>query len=472
MRCLALADALAEIGWKTVFAVRPETTATVAALSTSGLGVLPITCAQESEPEFIKQRISGEPALLVVDHYERDVGFEKSCRSWAHQILVFDDGTGRNHECDLLVDAAAQSAADYSGRIPDDARVLVGPRVAVLRRSFLVRRAAALARRDGRPVKNILVSFGATDAAGMTVPALDGLAGKFDEIILTVAISSRARCLEHVRRVVDARTRLVIDCDDMALLMSEADLAIGAAGAMAYERAALGLPAVILRAAENQRGTARLFVDAGAAREVEFASNNGMSELAGVVAHLIDDASARIQMAHLASRLVDGRGPNRLLWDIAGTGKTNAGDRILLRAAEPEDEAWLLDLQRQPQTRRYFRNPTAPEASEHHEWFRAALQDSAKWIAIIETERKPAGVIRLDRAVPAQSSGAFEISIALHPQFYNRGIASAAMSVVCRLFRGATLNADVMPDNMASQRLFARAGFEQVRDDRFQKIHG
>jgi RimJ/RimL family protein N-acetyltransferase len=57
----------------------------------------------------------------------------------------------------------------------------------------------------------------------------------------------------------------------------------------------------------------------------------------------------------------------------------------------------------------------------------------------------------------------------LHPQFYGRGIASAAMSLVCRLFEGVTLDATVMPENTASQRLFARAGFAQVERDRLQK---
>ena len=143
--------------------------------------------------------------------------------------------------------------------------------------------------------------------------------------------------------------------------MLDADIAIGAAGAMAYERAALGLPAVILRAADNQRGIAQLFTAAGAAREVEFRADSGMSELAAAVAQLIDDAPARIQTAHLACGLVHARGPRRLLWEIAGIERSIAGDPVRLRAAEPEDEMWLLELQRQPQTRQYFRNWRFPK---------------------------------------------------------------------------------------------------------------
>ena len=116
MRCLALAEALAEAGWRIIFAVGPETTATLPVLATSEFVVLTVSCAQEREPDFIKQHIDGDSALLVVDHYGRDVAFEQACRAWAQRILVFDDGTGRDHECDLLVDAAAQSARDYERR--------------------------------------------------------------------------------------------------------------------------------------------------------------------------------------------------------------------------------------------------------------------------------------------------------------------------------------------------------------------
>jgi UDP-2,4-diacetamido-2,4,6-trideoxy-beta-L-altropyranose hydrolase len=469
MRCLALAEALGDIGWHIIFAVGPETTATVAALPASGFDVLAVTCAPESEPKFIRRRISGETTLLVVDHYGRDVGFEQAFRTCAQRILVFDDGTGRKHDCDLLVDAAARGAADYYGKIPDCANVLAGPRFAVLGHSFLAHREAALARRDGRPVKNILVSFGATDATGMTTHTLDGLTGKVGDIVITVALSSRAKCLEDVRSKTNPRTHLIVDCEDMAPLMLEADLAIGAAGTMAYERASLGLPAVILRAADNQRGTAQLFAAAGAAREVELRSGNTASELTKVVLRLIDDAAARIRMAQSASALVDGRGPDRLLWDIAGSEDSAVGDSVRLRAAESEDEAWLLDLQRQPQTRKYFRNPAAPEAEEHRRWFRSALEDSTRRIAIIEAGSEAAGAIRFDQTASAQTRGPYEISIALHPRFYGRGIASAAMSLVCRLFEGVTLDAVVMPENTASQHLFVRAGFEQVEKDRFRR---
>ena len=51
--------------------------------------------------------------------------------------------------------------------------------------------------------------------------------------------------------------RLHCQIDYMARLMAEADLAIGAAGSSSWERCALGLPALVVVLAENQRELAR-----------------------------------------------------------------------------------------------------------------------------------------------------------------------------------------------------------------------
>ena len=54
----------------------------------------------------------------------------------------------------------------------------------------------------------------------------------------------------------------------MASLMSEADLAIGAAGATAWERCCLGLPTILLTVAANQIPGALALHDAGAALHI------------------------------------------------------------------------------------------------------------------------------------------------------------------------------------------------------------
>jgi spore coat polysaccharide biosynthesis predicted glycosyltransferase SpsG len=47
-----------------------------------------------------------------------------------------------------------------------------------------------------------------------------------------------------------------VDATDMALLMADSDLAIGAAGGSAWERCCLGLPSLTVILADNQRQSA------------------------------------------------------------------------------------------------------------------------------------------------------------------------------------------------------------------------
>src|SRR5579872_7307234 len=105
-RCLALAETMAEAGWRIGFAVSSETLATAPALAASCYPVRALT-ENESDVAALAAEAGEGADLLVVDHYGRDAVFETACRAFARKILVLDDMTGHRHDCDILVDAAA-----------------------------------------------------------------------------------------------------------------------------------------------------------------------------------------------------------------------------------------------------------------------------------------------------------------------------------------------------------------------------
>jgi spore coat polysaccharide biosynthesis predicted glycosyltransferase SpsG len=59
-------------------------------------------------------------------------------------------------------------------------------------------------------------------------------------------------------------TNVLVGADNMAQLMAESDLAIGAAGGTAWERCSLGLPSLVLVLAQNQLPVAVALQKAGA----------------------------------------------------------------------------------------------------------------------------------------------------------------------------------------------------------------
>ncbi|MGH7783882.1 MAG: glycosyltransferase, partial [Candidatus Binatia bacterium] len=148
-----------------------------------------------------------------------------------------------------------------------------------------------------------------------TPAALAALACFGANIAITVAMSSRAQHIEDVRAQLPAGGHLVLD-SDMRQLMTEADLAVGAAGASAFERAVLGLPSIIVIAAENQRGLADLLIDAGAATYCGYLNSGMKNRLSNAARVLVGNGQARFRMSRAASNLIDGQGGARIHKDF------------------------------------------------------------------------------------------------------------------------------------------------------------
>ena len=333
MRCLALAEWLREAGWRIAFAVGKETVPTVPALAASGFRVCVLN-DEDPEPEALREQASGRADLLVVDHYKRDVAFETSCRSFASKILVLDDATGRNHDCDIVVDAAASNEECYAGHVPAHARVLTGLAYALVRRSFVAHREMSLARRDGRQVQEILVSCGATDPGNATTAALESLDYVAKNISSIVVLSSRAPHVDTVRKQLHGKARLLTDVQDMAELMTNADLAIGASGSTAYERAVVGLPSILVTVADNQRGIARRMTEGEAALDGGALDRGLVTRLRALVESLLSDPDLRRRLAQAASALVDGRGALRIALAILDDDTAKDGAQIRLRRSK------------------------------------------------------------------------------------------------------------------------------------------
>lgn len=318
-RCLALAEALADAGWRAVFAFRAGTLETVPALQGSSLQLLPLEGAEEQEAALMSTRVGDGCDLLVVDHYGRGFDFEKDCRTFADRVMAIEDRPGRRHDCDLLLDPTpGRRAGDYEGLVPASCRLLLGPSCALLRGQFVKERQAVLARRmRGEKPERLFVSLGMTDPRNLTGAVLFGIAESATGLAVDFVIGSAAPHLAALRRRIaefklDARVH--VDATNIAELMGAADLAIGAAGSSSFERCCLGLPSLVVIAAENQRDIAAALIETGAAEVL--AQNDLAAAVAEGLRRLCSDRQRRIAMAEAAARLCDGRGNARVAAEL------------------------------------------------------------------------------------------------------------------------------------------------------------
>ena len=451
-RCLSVAAALKRDGWTCRFAVGEESLTVVPELIAGSFETRALPPAGLRDAAELGRSAPDGCDLLVVDHYGLDRTYEWAARSFARHILVIDDLADRDHDCDTLMDATSgRKKSDYAPHVPASADLLLGPAYAPLRPEF----AAARARRTTHPRdhRRMLINFGGTDpdnATGAVLAALTDMRLP-DDLHIDVVLGHGARHAALVTARISAmsdRFQLHLDAPDMVSLLAAADIAIGAGGVSALERCCLGLPAILIVIADNQRMVAASLAEAGAARIARDGADAARQAIA-----LLEDRPARQAMASVAASLCDGRGAARIAaWVDPERARDNMPVR--LRPVTADDEAVTFAWQQQPETRRFARDAGVPTREEHRAWFAARRIHPDCLYNIVLHDDRPAGTVRLDRR-----DGGWEVSIGIDAARHGIGLGRAALALVRRLVPEAPLLAQILPGNDVSRMLFTRAGY-------------
>ena len=201
---------------------------------------------------------------LIVDHYALDEQWQKRLKPCYEKLMVIDDLADKIFDCDVLLNQnLGAQIEDYKNKISDNCELLLGCNYALLRPEFSDLRGRALEKRKKTIViNNILITMGGNDNENITYDILQQLDGKYN---ITVALGSSP---VHKDMIIDyaegKNIKVIIDADNMAELMFEADLAIGTGGSTSWERCCLGLPTLLYITAENQRMVAENLEKKGA----------------------------------------------------------------------------------------------------------------------------------------------------------------------------------------------------------------
>lgn len=262
-----------------------------------------------------------KPDWLVVDHYAIDAMWEGVLEKNVKNIMVIDDLANRTHRCKLLLDQnLGHTTHDYSDLVPSYSCLLVGPRYALLRPEFQSNRSCSSNRPFKRPFKRILVSLGGVDVdnvTGQVLKRLNSIKLSFP-IKVDVMLPSGAPHVDKVRKQAEQLSFEVavnVGLSNVAELMCKADIAIGAAGASAWERCCLGLPTLLIPLAENQVSGAAALCNAGAAKMISnIYSNDAIFE--NELLSILDLCVLR-DMSRAASEITDGEGVMRVVDTIA-----------------------------------------------------------------------------------------------------------------------------------------------------------
>ncbi|WBU40033.1 UDP-2,4-diacetamido-2,4,6-trideoxy-beta-L-altropyranose hydrolase [Marinobacter alkaliphilus] len=343
MRCLTLADELTRQGHECRFVCR-EHEGHLGGLITSkgyGLTLLP-SCndnelgTKDSRPdnyalwlgvpwqEDARQTLDAltpwQPDWLVVDHYALDAEWERALANVVGSSMVIDDLANRRHECALLLDQnLGRVASDYDGLLPVDCQRLIGPGYALLRPEFANLREQSLNRRQQPALKRILISLGGVDRTNVTGQVLDAISESALPVTteLDIIMGAAAPYLDEVRQQaarLPFQAAVSVGVTDMAERMCLADLSIGAVGSTSWERCCLGLPAILMVLAENQKSAAEALKRSGAV----IITNSGMgvrTELERLMS--LNSCERKLsRMIQLGSDMVQGNGCARVVNEL------------------------------------------------------------------------------------------------------------------------------------------------------------
>lgn len=459
MRCLTLARAMHNQGWRISIAVDETAGPTLSRNETFDYTVVSLPHDRSRSAETLMDRVDTRCRVLVVDDYTLDSTFEAALSGWAENILVVDDLADRSHDCRYLLDASPRrSESAYAGLVPPTCKILSGPAFALIRQEFALGRANALGRRAAiRSVDRILISFGLTDVRNMTLTALEAVRSSGLHLMVDVVLGAEAPHLNEVSRFADTMGSRVIvhrNPKNLADLINGADLAIGAPGVSSLERCCLGLPTVTVPVADNQNHNGRALADIGAIELLD--ADISASNLSFVLNQVAGDIDAVRRMSAAAFGVCDGRGAARTFLSVSPEA-TKAGGGISCRPVTTSDTDTIFRWQCAPGSRNYSRNPNPPTYVEHRAWMLLRLAPNPGLFEMMLMDGTPAGFVRLDADPSAPD--AYEISILISSEMRGKGVGAASLAAVRRLVPEGTFLALVHQDNLPSHKIFSAAGY-------------
>lgn len=462
-RCVMIARALADLGWRCGFAVSAETSKTTNL--PGGLNFETLNVEDGDEAASLALHWPRGCNLLVVDHYYRDAAFELACRPWAQRIVAIEDLPGRRHVADTIIDVGA---INETNRHEGVGCYLAGPGFAAIHPAFGERRRDGATRNRSAEPRRALMSFGGGDvdklSASVAAAVTNTVSSLSIDVVLGIAGSSREVSMRRLDQLGDrVRVHCGSGADQMAALMADSDLAIGAAGGTSWERCCLFLPAVAAVITENQRGNAKILEAAGAADIVDAVDRDAIPEIADSVRRLAGDPDRRANMAVAAGALCDGWGARRIAAILDVDARANDDSSIWLRTATAADTETILQWQSEPGARAFSHDPTPPEPDAHRSWMVHKLADPDCSLSIVMHGNSPAGCVRLDRDRTGNDSIArYVVSILISSRRQRQGLGLAALTMARRLVPEAKILAEILPGNKPSIGLFGQAGYCQT----------
>ena len=403
---------------------------------------------------------------LIVDHYALDEKWEKKLKNYYKKLIIIDDLADRKHLCNILIDQTlGRKKEDYTDLVPSDCQLLIGPNYALLRSEFAEMRNYSLKRRAIPKFKNLLISMGGYDIDNMTLSVLRELINsKLPKDIIINIIMSKAsmnyKKIKSISKELPYKVNILSDINNVSEILSNSDIAIGAAGASTWERCCVGLPTIQIAIAKNQEFLLKMLSIKNLVKTVE--------EMKDISYFLETRQEWMKRLSILSSKVCDGRGSINV-YDVISNQKMildKFGEILIFNYINLNDDEKkiILKMRNHPNIKRWMYNQKNISVEEHFEFINKLRKDNNKNYFLIKQKEKVLGTINF---IKNNYKNSLNLGIYSNPlsKINNSGtiLIIVASKYAFEVIGVDKITLEVFSDNKKAINFYKKNGFHEIQ---------
>jgi len=257
-----------------------------------------------NEDSLIDELKDIEADLLITDSYSVDEKYFEETRKIFNKTAYIDDVNKYYFDVDFLINQNSD-AEDFCYKVNSNTKLLLGTDYILLRDEF-----KNLSKKDIKErVCDIMITVGGADPYHITEKILHYISEL--DYNFHVVIGPSFEDTSFVESFKKNKIKFYYNAD-MCEIMKRCDIAISACGSTLYELSACGAPTLGIIIADNQQGIANKLNDMGIIKNLGWYDKISKEYLINNIDKLANDYILRKSLSEKASKLVDGKGAERI----------------------------------------------------------------------------------------------------------------------------------------------------------------
>lgn len=257
-----------------------------------------------NEDNLIDELKNVKADLLITDSYSVDEKYFEETKKIFNKTAYIDDVNKYYFDVDFLINQNSD-AEDFQYKVNSNTKLLLGAKYILLRDEFK----SIPKKRINDKVCNIMITVGGSDSYNITEKILYCISEL--DYNFHVVIGPSFEDTSFVENFKNDRILFYYNAY-MCELMEKSDVAISACGSTLYELSACGVPTLGIIIADNQNGIANKLDDMGIINNLGWYDKISKADLINNIDKLADDYILRKCLSEKASKLIDGKGAERI----------------------------------------------------------------------------------------------------------------------------------------------------------------